>query len=258
MTSMAGYTKLFNSILASTIWEADMPTRIVWITLLAMADKDGIAEASVPGLATFARVSREECERALAHLMAPDKDSRSKEHDGRRIEAIDGGWRLLNHAKYRAKLNADERREYLRVKQQEYRRKQKPSTNVNNVSYKSTVLTQAEAEADTKADQKPSPAKAPPDPRVKEFLTWFKAEYETRRTGATYFVNWPKEAPLVKRLLTTYSPERLQRHAKILLTTDDGWIDGTDRGVGILAAKINWLEERLATWEAKQAAKASA
>ena len=153
---MAGYTKLFNSILASTIWEADMATRIVWITLLAMADKDGVAEASVPGLATFARVSRQECERALSHLMAPDKDSRSKEYEGRRIEAIDGGWRLLNHAKYRAKLNADERREYLRVKQQEYRRKQKPSTNVNNVSDKSTVLTQAEAEAeaDTKIKSK--------------------------------------------------------------------------------------------------------
>jgi hypothetical protein len=102
------------------------------------------------------------------------------------------------------------------------------------------------------------PAKNPPDPRVKAFLTWFQAEYKTRRNGAEYFVRWPKDAPVVKRLLTTYPPERLQRHAKILLTTDDGWIDGTDRGVGILAAKINWLEERLATWEAKQAAKASA
>ena len=43
---MPGYTKLFNSILASTIWRADDKTRIVWITLLAMADKHGIVEAS--------------------------------------------------------------------------------------------------------------------------------------------------------------------------------------------------------------------
>uniref|UniRef100_A0A6M3JH81 Uncharacterized protein n=1 Tax=viral metagenome TaxID=1070528 RepID=A0A6M3JH81_9ZZZZ len=102
------------------------------------------------------------------------------------------------------------------------------------------------------AKSTPQRATAPPDPRVKAFLAWFQAEYKTRRHGATYFVPWKKDAPLVKRLLTTYEPERLQKHAKILLTTDDAWVDRTDRGIGILAAKINWLEERLATWEATQ------
>lgn len=150
---MAGYTKLFNSILASTIWEADMPTRIVWITLLAMADKHGVAEGSVPGLATFARVSLKDCQKALEALQSPDEHSRSKEYEGRRIEAIEGGWRLINHAKYRAKLGDDERREYLRKKQAEYRRRNAVSTNVNNVSEMSTALThpEAEAKADTEA-----------------------------------------------------------------------------------------------------------
>ena len=55
--AMAGYTKLFNSILMSTIWREDDKTRIVWITLLAMADKNGIAETSIPSLADAARVS---------------------------------------------------------------------------------------------------------------------------------------------------------------------------------------------------------
>jgi hypothetical protein len=146
---MSGYTKLFNSILASTIWRADDKVRIVWITLLAMAGRDGVAEGSVPGLADFARVSVKDCQRALVELSAPDPYSRSVDFDGRRIEAVDSGWRLLNHAKYRAKLGTDERREYLRVKQAEYRRKQK-LTNVNDVSDKSTVLTQAEAEAEAK------------------------------------------------------------------------------------------------------------
>lgn len=137
---MAGYTKLFNSILASTIWRADMPTRIVWITLLAMADKNGVAEGSVPGLADFARVSLPECQKALDSLMAPDEWSRSQEHEGRRIIAIDGGWQILNHAKYRAKLGADERREYLRIKQAEQRRKR-----VNSTVDKSTRSTHTEA-----------------------------------------------------------------------------------------------------------------
>lgn len=131
--SMAGYTKLFSSILASTIWGEDDKTRIVWITLLAMAGKNGVAEGSAPGLANMARVSLQECEAALAKLSAPDKYSRTTEHEGRRIEAIDGGWLLLNHGKYRAKMNADERREYNRLKQEEWRAKKKKSQTLSNV-----------------------------------------------------------------------------------------------------------------------------
>ena len=95
------FTKLFSSITASTIWAAPDQTRIVWITMLAMADQYGRIWASIPGLANIARVSIEACEAALVELQSPDKYSRTTEHDGRRIEPIDGGWRLLNHAKYR-------------------------------------------------------------------------------------------------------------------------------------------------------------
>lgn len=98
---MAGYAKVFSSILTSTIWGESHATRIVWLAMLASADAHGVVEGSVPGFAHAARVTREEMEKALAKLMAPDPDSRSKEFEGRRIEAIDGGWRILNHAKYR-------------------------------------------------------------------------------------------------------------------------------------------------------------
>jgi hypothetical protein len=129
---MAGYTKLFNSILASTIWREDNETRIVWITLLAMANKNGVAETSIPSLADIARVSFKKCVAALEILKSPDKYSRTKEHEGRRIAECDGGFVLLNHAKYRAKMSLDERKEYNRVKQAE--RRQKIALGVNSVS----------------------------------------------------------------------------------------------------------------------------
>ena len=158
---MSGYTKLFNSILASTIWRADNVTRIVWITLLAMADRHGIAEGSIPGIADLARVSVKECRKAIGILAAPDEDSRSKEHAGRRIAAIDGGFQILNHAKYRARLSADERREYQRVKQAEYRKVRKQvSTNVINVGDTLTQFTHTEAEADTEAKEKAEETKS--------------------------------------------------------------------------------------------------
>lgn len=108
------FTKLFNTILDSTVWQEGLETRVVWITLLAMADKFGEVQASVPGLARRAGVSLEECKAALAKFLGPDEYSRSRDHDGRRIEEIEGGWRLLNHAYYRGLESLSERREYQR------------------------------------------------------------------------------------------------------------------------------------------------
>lgn len=39
----------------------------------------------------------------LAILSAPDPNSRSQEHEGRRLARINGGWLVLNYAKYRDK-----------------------------------------------------------------------------------------------------------------------------------------------------------
>lgn len=155
--SMPGYTKLFNSILASTIWREDDKTRIVWITLLAMSDKNGVAEGSVPGLADLARVTIPECEASLVKLMSPDPYSRTTENEGMRIKKVDGGWAILNHAKYRAKMSSDERREYNRLKQQEFRsknkstRRQRKSITVNDNQSQSALSahTDTEAKADT-------------------------------------------------------------------------------------------------------------
>jgi hypothetical protein len=104
------YAKLFSTIATSTIWSEPLATRVVWITMLAIADRSGEVQASVPGLARVSNVSLAECEAAIETLLAPDRYSRTPEHEGRRIEKIDGGWRLLNHGKYRAKLDAEDRR----------------------------------------------------------------------------------------------------------------------------------------------------
>lgn len=97
------------------------------------------------------------------------------------------------------------------------------------------------------------PKNAPP---VTEFLTWFQEEYKKRRDGATYCVVWAKHGAIVKRLLHTYSAERLRRHAVVLLTaTVDEYIDQSDRGIEVLAGKINWLEERLCVWEKQKHAR---
>jgi len=121
---MSGYTKLFNSILGSTIWREPLSTRVVWITMLALADRDGTVEASIPGLAHFANVSEKQAEGAIASFLSPDKHSRTEEHEGRRIQAIDGGWRLLNFDKYQLRLSPEDIRERDRIRKQRYRERQ--------------------------------------------------------------------------------------------------------------------------------------
>jgi hypothetical protein len=106
------YTKLFRSITASTIVSEPLATRWLWVTMLSQADSSGCVWGSVPGLARLANITLQECEAALACFYAPDPYSRTQDHEGRRIEAIDGGWRLLNHAKYGAIRNEAERRSY--------------------------------------------------------------------------------------------------------------------------------------------------
>lgn len=104
------FTKLFSSITESSVWMQGDRTRLVWIAMLAMADKHGRVWSSVPGLANRARVPVEAVERALGIFLTPDPFSRTKDFEGRRIEAIDGGWRLLNHGKYRALRDEEDRR----------------------------------------------------------------------------------------------------------------------------------------------------
>lgn len=125
---MITYAKLFSRILDSTIWREDDKTRILWITMLAMADKDGIVECTIPGLADRAKISLDHCETALARFQAPDKYSWSKDEEGRRIREVEGGWFLVNHGKYKALLSLEDRRERDAARQRNWRSKQKPVT----------------------------------------------------------------------------------------------------------------------------------
>lgn len=113
---MSGYTKLFSRILDSTIWREPNETRLLWITMLAMADQDGVVHCTIPGLADRARISLQECEAALHKFQQPDKYSWSKEMEGRRITEVDGGWFLVNHAKYRALMCREEQQEKTRIR----------------------------------------------------------------------------------------------------------------------------------------------
>jgi hypothetical protein len=158
------FTKLFSSITESTIWCEPDHVRIVWITMLAMADRKGRVWGSIPGLAGRARVSIDDVELALKRFQEPDKYSRTKDCEGKRIETIKGGWRLLNYLAYRDLQDEESIREYKRKWMREKRAKLKNvDANVDkkyhsgNLS-KSVETSRSKASAKnavTPSDQKP-------------------------------------------------------------------------------------------------------
>jgi hypothetical protein len=150
------YTKLFNSLVTSTIWSEDDRTRIVWITMLALADKNGEVQGSIPGLARIAGVPVDDCRAAIAKFLAPDLDSRTKDDEGRRIEEIDGGWHLLNHQKYRDMATDEHRKSQAAIRQKRAREKKSRNNHASldshaTVTQESLQIPQAEAEAEAEA-----------------------------------------------------------------------------------------------------------
>lgn len=126
--------------------------------MLAMADRKGRVWSSIPGLANRARIPLGDTETALQTFLSPDKYSRTTDFEGRRIEAIDGGWRLLNYDKYRATRDDDTRREQVRSAVAKHR------ANVSqckpDVSHgKPIAEAEAEAEARKKKKEPPLPPK---------------------------------------------------------------------------------------------------
>lgn len=258
---MAGFTKIFSSILDSTIWCEPWHIKGVWITMLTMADPYGNVHASVPGLAKRATVSIEECEEALRKFQAPDPYSRTTDFEGRRIEAMEGGWHLLNYLRYREMRDEDARREQNRLAQRRHRESAKKSDGQQKsltvsmasekVSGKVPMSAQAEAEAEEESTKHPpspqggmSEAGQPKDQivptpprRAPVDLTPEESEYLDRALAC-----WPQFQPGTKNKPVPLSRPKATLHSR--------WTAWT-RGRG--AKRVSPPVLLLACWHYQQA-----
>jgi len=98
--------------------------------MLALKDRNHICRATVPALAKICNITNEDCESYLERFQEPDKYSRSQEHEGRRIERVEGGYLILNGDHYQALLSKQERQEYKNEKGKEYRRQKKTDEDI--------------------------------------------------------------------------------------------------------------------------------
>ena len=191
---MAGFTKLFSSILTSTVWQEDDPTRLLWITMLAAADARGIVEASIPGLAALARIRLPECETSLNKLSQPDPYSRTQEHEGRRIDKVTGGWKILNYAYYRNLGRSQDRNEYFK----EWRTKRNQPRAGATANNPQQPIAEEEAEEETTKDNSVASLviaywnTKPQLPKVIRVTTQRRKKIKARMSEALFAKQWQK------------------------------------------------------------------
>lgn len=95
------FVKLDCGIIHSSLWAEDSDTKICWITLLLLADAGGFVRAAASAVAREAGISAAAGRRALDLFASPDDESRTPDNQGKRIEKVEGGYRVLNYEKYR-------------------------------------------------------------------------------------------------------------------------------------------------------------
>ena len=123
-----GFAKLYGDRLAqSSLLDRDVATRWIFVFMLSQADADGRYRcASVAGLARVAAVTLEQAEKAVRDLEGPDADSTTKDHEGRRILRIPGGWQITAYQAYREYRTRKQVQEAAKKKRQrELREKRK-------------------------------------------------------------------------------------------------------------------------------------
>jgi len=211
------YVKIFDSIVASTIWSAPSDHRVVWVTMLAIADRDGYVKASVPGLAHLCRVSRESCEAALASFLAPDPDSRTKAYDGKRIAVAEGGWLLLNYEFYRDMASKEEKLEKDRLRQERKRMRDRDAsrfvTDVTIGHATSPKVASHLISSDLTSAQKSTPRAAalgPTDPRFDQFWQAYGRKGSRKQSLAA----WVKLKPTDEMAAQVIAAAKAYRAAK--------------------------------------------
>jgi hypothetical protein len=121
------YGKLFAHMYDGTLatkgpWQA----LVTFQQMLILCDKEGVIDMTAEAIARRTTIPLEIIEIGIPALEEIDPDSRSPELEGRRIVRLSEnrpwGWQIVNYAKYRKIRSDEERKEYMRNYQREYRK----------------------------------------------------------------------------------------------------------------------------------------
>jgi hypothetical protein len=124
---MNTWAPLCNGLVDSSIWEEPDHVFRVFMAMMSLKDADHVVRYDGYKLAKRIHM-REEMDKvldALKILSSPDNKRPGQEFDGRRIEAVEDGWLLLNGEKYRELAKNEMRKVRQRKAAKAYRDRKK-------------------------------------------------------------------------------------------------------------------------------------
>ena len=120
------YAKTFASMFVGSMRGGGPEVFAVWTYVLANTTKEHRVELNVEDIADRIGMSASKVQEVIDHFCSNDEHSRSKVHGGKKlIREGEYQYFVVNHEEYCKILNEEDRKEYFRRKQQEYRERQK-------------------------------------------------------------------------------------------------------------------------------------
>lgn len=172
------FVKIYGAkLLRSTLWLEAPEARLVFLGMLALADWQGYVEApSGRVLAQALNLPVDYVQRALDVLEAPDPESRSPEHEGRRVLRVAGGWQLVNYQKYR------ETRSPKQIADADRQRRHREQRDKRDMSQRSQpVATDLRSENSDLEEEKSR--SAPAEPSLRDQIQELEKRYDAELTA---------------------------------------------------------------------------
>lgn len=128
MGTLKNWSPLWGMIVDSSIWDEPDYVFRVWIAMLSLKDHDHIVRLTAYQLSSRMRWGKDGEVRVLDAwkiLSSPDtRRVEPQEFEGRRIQAVEEGWFMLNGDKYRDMVQLEMKRARNRRAQKAYRNRQ--------------------------------------------------------------------------------------------------------------------------------------
>ena len=183
------YGKIFASMFKGSLygqWEAI----VTFTCMIVLADAEGEVDMTAEALAAQTSIPLDIIRKGIADLEAPDPKSRTPDEEGRRIVRVsddrDWGWRITNHAAYRAIRSAEERRDYMR----QYQRARRAAASTGSKQALAMSTKAVSRKQKQKAEEKTAPPTASPDTAGLLAIAELRSAVWTASYDGTRKINW--------------------------------------------------------------------
>ncbi len=158
------YAKVFTQILDSSVAE-NYHVRHMFEDMLKLCDLNGVVDMTFGAIARRLKMPVKSVRLWIAELEKPDPESRTTDHEGRRLVLLDDhrdwGWLIVNHAYYRQLASEEQRREKTRIRTEKWRKKKSCDAPVTHGDASDAMQKQKQKQS-TEAELAPAPASVRP------------------------------------------------------------------------------------------------